>query len=192
MGKLYNKITDHITHCDNGHILEIGMDRGEGSTDAFIKLARKRGVHYVGVDIEPKQHTGEHVHVHTMTGEKYLSDNTKQFSIVYLDNFDWNYWTPNHSTIEKQSKVYEKQMQTELTNVNSQKSHLLQAIALEEYLTPNATIMCDDTWWEPKYMVWMGKCSSAIPFLLSIGFEVAHTEGVANSPPSCVILTRRA
>jgi len=157
MGKLYNKIHDYIDHCDNGNILEIGMDRGEGSTQTFIDLATSRGVEYVGVDIEPKKFAGDNVDVHTMTGEEYLAQNTKKFSIVYLDNFDWNYWALENSIIKRQSAVYEKHMNTELTNVNSQKSHLLQAIALEPYLTPNATIMCDDTWWEEKYMVWMGK-----------------------------------
>lgn len=196
MGKLYTKINDHIAHCDAGHILEIGMDRGEGSTKHFIQLAKQRGVRYVGVDMDTAQTRkykdhAEHCEVHQQSGESYLDKTQHSFSIVYLDNFDWNYWKDEKSgPIPNQNKRYEEFMQTKLTNVNSQQSHLLQAIKLQSHLTPNATIMCDDTWWEENYMVWMGKCSAAIPYLLSCGFRVSHSEGKANNPASCVILTR--
>jgi hypothetical protein len=194
MGKLYTKINDHIEHCDSGDILEIGMDRGEGSTQHFIGLAKNRGVTCVGVDMDlaqiEKYANNEFIETHHMSGEQYLDHCDKQFSIVYLDNFDWNYWDPENGKIANQNKRYEHFMNTQLTNVNSQQSHLLQAIRLEKHLTPNATIMCDDTWYDGGSMVYMGKCSAAIPFLLSIGFTVVHQEGFKNKPPSCVILTR--
>ena len=201
MGKLYKKINDYIDHCDNGDVLEIGMDRGEGSTSHMISLASGRNVTCVCVDMDIaqiekyKSSTRGHntnVEMHHMSGEQYLDSSNRQFSIVYLDNFDWNYWkNENSGPIRAQNKRYEEFMQIKLTNVNSQKSHLLQAIKLEKLLTPNATIMCDDTWYDKDNMIYIGKCSAAIPFLLSIGFIVAHHEGVGNKPQSCVILTRQ-
>lgn len=194
MGKLYTKINDYIDHCDQADILEIGMDRGEGSTKHFIGLAESRGVKCIGVDMDAKQiqryQNDPGIEVHHMSGEQYLDSCTNSFSIVYLDNFDWNYWKPNEGPIKNQSVAYKTFMQTELTNVNSQRSHLLQAIKLEKLLTPNATVMCDDTWYDEGNMIYIGKCSAAIPFLLSIGFSVAHQEGFKNKPPSCVIMTR--
>ena len=96
MGRLYTKINDHIAHCDMGDILEIGMDRGEGSTQHFIGLAKNRGVKCVGVDMDlaqiKKYEDNPHIETHHMSGEQYLDGCDKQFSIVYLDNFDWNYW----------------------------------------------------------------------------------------------------
>lgn len=193
MGKLYTKFEEHISHCDNGDILEIGMDRGEGSTKYLIDLAKKRKISYVGVDIESKSFSGDNVHCYHMTGEQYLAQNNRQFSIVYLDNYDWNYWKDlNTGPMPQQKTKYKQILNETISNVYSQRSHLLQAIALTDYLTPNATIMCDDTWWVKDYHCYMGKCSSAIPYLISLGFEVAHTEGVANSPASCVILTRNS
>lgn len=200
MGKLYTKINDYIEHCDSGDVLEIGMDRGEGSTSHMISLASSRNVKCVCVDmdiaqIEKYQNStsgrNTNVEIHNMSGEQYLDSSNRQFSIVYLDNFDWNYWNPDSGIIQNQNKRYNEFMNIQLTNLNSQKSHLLQAIKLEKLLTPNATIMCDDTWYDKDNMIYIGKCSAAIPFLLSIGFTVAHHEGYKNNPQSCVILTRQ-
>jgi hypothetical protein len=203
MGKLYTRLkdthTDYITGIDAGDILEIGMERGEGSTKYFMHLADKRKVDYHGVDIEPKEIKKQsNATVTQSTGEQYLesllASNTKtKFSLVYLDNHDWDYAASANTNKKlriQQEAVYKK-YDIELNNVNSQKAHLLQAILLTDLLTANATIMCDDTWYDKNYQTYMGKCSSAIPYLLSIGFKIAHAEGYQNEPASCVIMTRR-
>jgi hypothetical protein len=193
MGNLVSKVDEHLDGIDNGDILEIGMDRGENSTSHLINLAGKLGVKYVGVDVcktQTKKYPEEETH--NMTGEDYLTQvKDRKFSIVYLDNFDWNYWPKGHGIVDKQREQYKTEFALEYSNINSQIAHLLQSILLQNVLTDNATIICDDTWWDEHHMVYLGKCSSAVPYLISKGFTVAHTEGVANNPASCVVLTRR-
>ena len=194
MGRLYNKINHYVTESMTGDILEIGMDRGEGSTRSFINMALSRGVTFVGVDMDPNQTQSvveqTNIEVHNCTGEHYLENTNRKFSVVYLDNFDWNYWSDGSTQISRQAVAYSKYMNSELNNVNSQASHLMQAILLQEHLTDECVIMCDDTWYSISEMVYLGKCSAAIPYLLTCGFKVVHQEGLRNNPPSCVILTR--
>lgn len=193
MGRLINRVDEYLDGIDNGDILEIGMDRGENSTSHLINLAGKLDVKYVGVDV-CKTQTNKYLdqETHNMTGEEYLAQVIdRKFSIVYLDNFDWDYWPNGNWMAQQQKEQYKTEFNLEYSNINSQIAHLQQSILLQNVLTDNATIICDDTWWDEQNMVYLGKCSSAVPYLISKGFTVAHTEGKANNPPSCVVLTRR-
>ena len=202
MGRLVDNIETYLEAADTGDILEIGMDRGEGSTPWFINYAKRKGIRYVGCDImRQKQMTQllnnppEHCEFHIMPGEDYLRsvlDSDQKFSTVYLDNFDWNYWgEKGNGLITNQKKDYEAHHPhcPQFDNVHSQAAHLNQCILLTACLTPNAVVVCDDTWYDADNLVYLGKCGAAIPYLVSIGFCVTHTQGVKQN--SCVVLTRQ-
>jgi hypothetical protein len=112
--------------------------------------------------------------------EKFVQDNPgKKFSLVYLDNFDWDYWVggQEESFVPAQKQHYRDYMGTEMTNINSQKTHLLQAMRLMPLMTENSIIVCDDTWYHPNEGVFIGKCSAVIPYLLLQGYEVLNSQG---------------
>jgi hypothetical protein len=102
-----------------------------------------------------------------------------KISLAYLDNFDWNYWLG----IEEEPFVpivkerYKQNLNVEMNNLNSQLSHLMQAMYLVDYLTDNCLVICDDTWYHPNEGVFIGKCSAAIPYLATQGLSVIHAQG---------------
>ena len=203
MGKLIKDIETYLESADSADILEIGMNRGEGSTDFFIDYAQRKGVKFVGVDIminrEMRQLVDnplQHCEFHISTGEDYLQSariTDQKFSIVYLDNFDWNYWPRGSTLISRQEKDYAQHHpygdNLEFNNIQSQATHLNQAILLTRMFMPNSVVICDDTWYDADNMVYLGKCGAAIPYLTSIGFTVTHTHGVKTN--SSTILTRQ-
>jgi hypothetical protein len=193
MGTYYRNVENFINQIDPGVWIEIGVDRGEGSTKFFADLAKIHATKFYAVDYDQDQITGlkerfvdlpEHVRAIQAKGEDFLDnfknlEPTAQVSLVYLDNFDWDYWVNRKAKpfLPAQKESYLRKMGTEMTNLNSQQTHLKQAIRLMPLMSNNSIIVCDDTWYEPDEGVFIGKCSAAIPFLLSEGYQVLHKEG---------------
>lgn len=211
MGTYYKHVEQYIDRIDQGSWMEIGVDRGEGSTKFFTELAKQHATKFFAVDAdldqivrarnslsqsgnaiigldgsitqelgEPPEHV---VFVHAR-GEAFIDklnnyDPGGKVSLVYLDNFDWDYWVgrQEESFVPAQKEHYKKTMGVEMTNINSQQTHLLQAIKLMPMMSENSIIVCDDTWYHPQEGVFIGKCSAVIPFLLLNGYKVLHTEG---------------
>jgi len=205
MGTYYKNVPDHLDGIDNGDFLEIGVDRGEGSTRFFADIAKERGVKFVGVDASPEQiefagdrckHEDgsmlEHVELVSAKGEDYLSQlrdsgSDRKFSMVYLDNFDWDYWldVPPEPFVAGAKQYYRDTMGIEMTNLNSQLTHMIQAVRLLPFLTPNCLVVCDDTWFEPKEGIFIGKCSAVLPYLIVNGFKLVHNGGYRNRSGGC-------
>ena len=212
MGTYYTKVEQFMDQVDpSGSWVEIGVDRGEGSTKFFSEHAKKRNVKFYGVDADPEQirksrialsltgqvfinsdgsmrhevgHVPDHVELVHARGEDFLlqfnQDNpTQKFSLVYLDNFDWDYWVgrQEESFVPAQKQHYRDTMGVEMLNLNSQSTHLLQAIRLLPLMTEKSIIVCDDTWYHPEEGVFIGKCSAVIPFLLLHGYQVLDVQG---------------
>ena len=55
MGTYYKKVEDYLDRIDSGCWIEVGVDRGEGSTKFLSVLAGARGVDFHGVDMDPDQ-----------------------------------------------------------------------------------------------------------------------------------------
>jgi hypothetical protein len=55
MGTYYKKVEDYLDRIDSGCWIEVGVDRGEGSTKFLSDLAGARGVDFHGVDMDPDQ-----------------------------------------------------------------------------------------------------------------------------------------
>jgi hypothetical protein len=211
MGTYYKNVEQYIDQIDRGAWLEIGVDRGEGSTKFFADLAKDHATKFFAVDADLDQvirarnslsQTGnaiinpdgsitqelgqppEHVVFVHARGEAFIDtlpehSSAGKVSLVYLDNFDWDYWVgrQEESFVPAQKEHYKKTMGVEMTNINSQQTHLLQALKLMPMMSENSIIVCDDTWYHPQEGVFIGKCSAVIPFLLLNRYQVLHTEG---------------
>jgi hypothetical protein len=125
-----------------------------------------------------------HVTLSCDRGENYiqqLSNNNLDLkaSLVYLDNFDWDYWLGGQEEpfVAGVKQNYRDKMGIEMTNVQSQVTHLLQAIYLMHMMSENSIIVCDDTWYHPTEGVFIGKCSAVVPYLLLNGYSLLHNQG---------------
>lgn len=97
MGHLYSNTHKHIHTLDgNSVIVEIGSERGEGSTAYFAQLAKKHNVEFHTVDI--LDHSKDKVNDtnitwHVADGATWCRDEypkiNKKISVMYLDNFDY-------------------------------------------------------------------------------------------------------
>ena len=207
MGRYYTKTSEYIDRIDPGSWVELGVDRGEGSTQFFSQLAKDKGVKFYAVDADMDQITQiqtklkvndqlpDHVRVVHSTGEEFLKTYNKidgKISLAYLDNFDWDYELNDEGNsngrYETHKANYRNKFKTEMTNLNSQAAHLLQAVYLVSFnlLTDNCVIICDDTWYIPREGIYSGKCSSAIPYLLANGFQVVDKQGSRNGS-GCIL-----
>lgn len=221
MGTYYKNVEPYLNRIDSGVWVELGVDRGEGSTSWFADLAKQHGVDFYGVDMDPDQiqranknlasktavvnedgsmtvkvgPVPDHVHLVTNRGELFLQEfrhqnPDKKVSLAYLDNFDWDYWLgrQEETFVAGVKQNYVEKMGVEMNNINSQLTHLLQAMHLLPMLTANAIVICDDTWAMPEEGIFSGKCSAAIPYLLLHGFRILHNQGYRQN--SGVILGR--
>ena len=219
MGTYYKNCEQYLDRIDRGAWVELGVDRGEGSTRWFSELAQTKATRFYGVDMDPDQiqraqtnlaatgqaiiqadgsiqmQTGEladHISLIADRGEEFLKklNNTEQISLIYLDNFDWDYWLgrEEEAFVAGVKQRYRDTMQTEMTNINSQLTHLLQAIHAMPMMTPNSLIICDDTWAMPEEGTFSGKCSAVIPYALLNGYRILHNSGYRQN--SGVILGR--
>lgn len=212
MGTYYKNITEHVEDITEGDILEIGVDRGEGSTEFFVDIAKQKGLKFVGVDAHPDQISNitsalsedgklpDHVEIVHAKGEEYLgsviqSGSGRKFSLVYLDNFDWDYWkgnSPDEGFVPGQRQMYRDVMNVEMNNMNSQITHLIQAMNLSQgLLADRCVIVCDDTWLEPRENIFIGKCSAALPYLMATGFRIVHYSGYRNMPGGSGVILKR-
>lgn len=205
MGAYYVNSEQFLSKIDKGAWLEIGVERGEGSTRWFSQLAKTRATKLYAVDAMNSQCDAvvsllsengklpDHIEVINDFGENFLLNfhtRNEKISLAYLDNFDWDYWLgrQEESFVPIIKDQYRQQFNTEMNNINSQYAHLVQAMLLCNYMTDNSIIICDDTWYHPAEGIFIGKCSAAIPYLCTQGFEVIHYEGYRQN--SGVILGR--
>jgi hypothetical protein len=207
VGTYYKQVEQYLNKIDRGAWIEIGVDRGEGSTKFFANLSKTLATKFYGVDADQNQITRahsvlasqgqmvlcndgqfrlapgdlpEHIELAHAFGETFLKNLPPQpVSLVYLDNFDWDYWVGRQEEhfVPAQKQHYREYMGTEMTNINSQKAHLAQAMLLMPMMADNSIIVCDDTWYHPEEGVFIGKCSAVIPFLMLHGFELLHSDG---------------
>lgn len=178
--------TFHLAKClqqiePDSIFLEIGSDRGEGSTKFLADLAQRHGTALHTVDID-KQKTNaiEHSSIvwHTGKGSKWSKTEYpkigKKISLLYLDNFDWNYWVgAKDHWVQEQIIEYKEKFDIEMNNENSQQEHLEQTINLLSWLSDSAIVLCDDTFQIDGK--WDGKCGLVVPYLQQFGFCVTTT-----------------
>jgi hypothetical protein len=226
LGTYYKNVEPWLDKIDQGAWVELGVDRGEGSTKWFSEHAKTKATRFYGVDMDPDQieraknnfmykkyavlgldgqlhmtqvpdHEGfaNHIELVAAKGEDFLKTLHEQnpstkISLMYLDNFDWDYWLgrQEESFVAGVKKRYLDMMNTEMTNLNSQLTHLYQAMVAMPMMAPNSVIICDDTWALPEEGIFSGKCSAVIPYIMLNGYRILHTLGYRQN--SGVILGR--
>jgi hypothetical protein len=157
-------------------IVEIGSERGEGSTTYLANFAKRHGISFYTVDFDPiqyeaaKQICGDSAFC--MKGEDFLQNVfptlKKTIAFLYLDNFDFIY---DHlvGLVDNQIHRY-KDLGVSMNNENSKLVHLHQTQLAEPFMHPQGLILCDDTF--RRGQEWDGKCAYAVPYLLSKGWHI--------------------
>lgn len=173
MGARAYPLVENYARSISASIIEIGGERGEGSTSFLQRFAEKKEVPFHTVDMV---NTG-------MTGEQWLRDvfptKKERISFAYLDNFDWTFETfKTEPWLLKQIADYAS-AGIVMNNANSMAAHLEQTQLLEPFAANNCAILFDDTWRLPDGP-WTGKGGTAIPWLLSRGWRIL--EGVRPCP----------
>lgn len=174
----------------NPCIVEIGSERGEGSTRYFVDFARRYGISFYTVDFDPVQYenakrmceSGDsdtdsvEIKAFCMKGEDFLADvfpsMNKSIMFLYLDNFDFIY---DHlvGLVDDQISTY-KNLGVTMNNKNSKLVHLKQTQLAEPFIHHHGVVLCDDTF--KRGDEWDGKCSLAVPYLLSRGWHIIETD----------------
>jgi len=175
--KAYTLLATINFHFKSGStILEIGSERGEGSTLWLFNFAKEAGLNFVTVDFDEGIYNSAREIVgssaYLMSGEDFL-DGTNLSSPVcfaYLDNFDWIWEQWKDAEWMLKAIRHYASRNLVLNNLNSQITHLRQSMKLLSKLEHTCAILFDDTWrrWDDTYD---GKGGAAVPFLLALGFQ---------------------
>lgn len=164
-------------------ILEIGSERGEGSTEFFNLHSKKFNVPFYSVDIsESARNNLSHLTNTTFVvsdGSKWtkevLPTLNKKIKILYLDNYDWNHrpMKPDETGLKN---LYREKFNLEWTNLNCVAEHLNQMINCYPYMSDKSIIICDDTPLQEHSGIYIGKCSAVVPFLVSRNYRIVYSQ----------------
>lgn len=155
--------------------IEIGAERGEGSTHYLSVFCDLHGVPFYSIDVVKRTPS-----TIVMDGAEWLEQNKDPIKFAYLDNYDYIYRHLLGTEHLKRQKEEYKALGMELTNKASQEAHLQQSQLIHEKAPIGAVIVLDDTWFKAKYR---GKGGTAVPWLVEHGWEPSkHAQ--------CVVLRR--
>lgn len=176
------QLFEKIGYADKDSVwVEIGSERGEGSTLALAGQAQRWGtvLHSVDIDDTCSRTTTHpclicHVQKGSTWARDYEKNVGKSISFLYLDNFDW-IWNPASipDWISDQIEHYRTQHQQTMNNRICQQEHLSQMLFLTSWLKQECMIAMDDTYLQNS--VWTGKCGAVCVYLEALGFETVHT-----------------
>jgi hypothetical protein len=180
MGKIYQSIASYLPEKSTGVFVEIGSERGEGSTISLNNLAGQHNTKLISVDINTDakrryEHQLDHTEFVVATGSAWARDFStvpSDIALLYLDNFDY-IWDINNVSpaIKMQTHEYAEQGIV-MNNQNCQAEHMRQIIALRPCLAPDAVVVFDDTYCYND--CWIGKCGPAVVYLQAYGWSVVH------------------
>lgn len=180
MGRVYQHIGAYLPDSVNGVFVEIGSDRGEGSTVWLDALAADYHTQLITVDVSSKAKSRLHTQCHNTefvvdSGSAWAREFAKthsDISVLYLDNFDY-IWDINdvRPAIQMQMREYAEQG-CAMTNQNCQVEHMRQLSALYPQLAKDVVVAFDDTYCYND--CWIGKNGPGVVFLLANDFEIVH------------------
>ena len=195
MGHLYKQAESYLDRLEttpNSVFVEIGSDKGNGSTLPLAGMAKTLGVRLITVDIEqqlmgrlryryPDDTRLDNIDCVCAQGSQWAKEtfptHNLTISCLYLDNFDWDYGDPRwQHLIADQLKDYANKGY-EMTNFNSQLEHLAQMLALLPHMDRSSIIICDDTYtWNN---CWVGKCGAVVSLLQLNGYNIIEKDDSA-------------
>jgi hypothetical protein len=183
--RLHTKILEYLPELSDGVLLEIGSDRGEGSTQFFAGLVYGISREFYAVD--PSDFVEQNVkyfveqipnvHFFKTTGEKFLQNFDKKIAYAYLDNYDWN------AAEDEPVDTWEDwvvEMINEYTargeqhsNENCKQVHLEQTKLIANLAADRCIIQFDDTYGNLNEHL-LGKGACAVPWLIQQGWKTIH------------------
>ena len=180
MGARAYKIIEQLSQYITNDIVEIGSERGEGSTLYFKSFSKDKNNFYT-VDFDntiyknAKNIVG--ANAYHMTGEKFLEEEypklSGKISFAYLDNFDYIFpEIEGRNFIRKQIEQY-KEYGVQMNNDNSKLAHLNQAKLIDKYAADACFILFDDTYIDHTGE-YSGKGGTAIMWLLENGWKIMN------------------
>lgn len=177
---------------DPGLVIEVGADRGEGSTGWLFNYAQRHGLGFYTADIDPKIVLGADRiapgRVRNVTGTQLLERIRRPVSVAYLDGFDWiPQGEENEAWIGSQRDRY-AELGFALDNTKCQKEHMREAGLIARRATESCAVICDDTW--ATGSGWSGKGGLAVPLLEEEGFSVLDHDKPAGESLGYVVLRR--
>lgn len=170
-------------------IVEIGSERGEGSTAYYTLLAEKYKTQFYTVDIneyvpvELDKTIFEKLTFYEMPGsqfaERVMPKLGRRIKVLYLDNFDWD-WDPDIDNFPDRQRPdwmkiqidWYKQRNINLDNLSCQVEHLKQMMYLMPFMSADAVVICDDTYRYKPNDAFTGKCGAVVPFLVANGYKI--------------------
>ena len=178
---------DNLTFNPNEVIVEIGSERGEGSTAWFNDYAQEKNLEFYSVDVttyasSTLSHLRNTNFVVSNSGSEWAHNElpklNKKIKVLYLDNYDWL-----HTTIDRLSdneiamRAAYRLRGVTMTNLDCQREHLMQMIGCLPYMADESIIICDDTPYQEHSGIYIGKNGAVIPYLLNYGYKIIFGRG---------------
>ena len=181
-------LDDHLSRIDSEAWLEIGTDNGSEQTALLSDLCPTR---LYSVDIDPQRidrninyyRDRTNIEFVCQDGCEFLQQHQGRFSLVFLDNFDWDSshlkpFEDKRAHVQQQIVRY-TQLGMNMNNLQSQAVHLTQCMAVLPLMTERSVIIIDDTYLTHDG-VYAGKGGACVPYLLTQGWQYKDYEmGVA-------------
>jgi hypothetical protein len=189
--RLHTKLLEYLPYLDDGVLLEIGSDRGEGSTQFFAGLVygTNRELYavdpsdFVAANVMQYEPYIENFTFTQTTGENFLSTFDKRICYAYLDNYDYNSWEDSPKDTWEDWVV---EMVNEYDNHSNAKCiqvHLQQAQMIDNLAADKCIIHFDDTYGNLDEFL-LGKGAAAVPWLIENGW---HTIDVSDEGGSWIL-----
>lgn len=199
MGRPYLVLDQHLKNLevdpDQDIVLEIGSERGDGSTEFLYQWAKTKGLDFYSVDVV--KYSGGifdtadiKFEIHE-SGSAWCRDRLpeldKSVKVLYLDNFD--YIPAGWETLEKiqnQIKQYAARGVVQ-NNENCMEEHRMQAQYCMPYMSNESVIIVDDTQFDQEAFdagksvehTWHGKGARVISLLMNNFYTIEPVdEGV--------------
>jgi len=179
----YNKLENiNLTVKQNNIVVEIGSERGEGSSLWLYNWAKKHNLEFYSIDVEHGKREIDNPEINwvvTSSGSNWCKNElpglNKKIKVLYLDNFDW-IWNPTDIPKWMQSQINKYADRGVLmNNQNCQEEHRLQVEYCLPYLDEQSVVIMDDTYYNYNNNQLIGKCATSIPLLVENGFKIHST-----------------
>lgn len=181
MGSKLYTLAERFPIKPGSSIVEIGSERGEGSTSFLTKVAIDNHVVFHSVDIIDRGlKDTDSFKFHHMSGESFVKSVLTSFqervAVLYLDNFDWQ-WAHDKGGNAYEAQIAEyASLGLVMSNINSTLAHLKQLLAVEPYMADEALVVCDDTYFDNGLDAYVGKGAGVVYYLLARGWKKIETD----------------
>lgn len=165
----------------NNIVLEIGSERGEGSSLFLYNWATKNNIDFFSIDVldsAKKEFVNFNANfIVASAGHIWCKDELpklrKLIKILYLDNFDWtDVNNLKYDWLHELINSY-KERGVIMNNQNSQEEHRLQALYCIPFMDEQSIVFFDDTW--KSHITpsgYDGKSGTAIPLFIEAGYKI--------------------